>query len=194
MAYLSGCITTRTTAEPASVWRFAGAWSNAMAEPSGSSPSQAKDPASSSLSQSRTEPTVHRLNLLLAEDNLPDALIVREAIRIEGLPLNVHIVADGQQAIDFIARAEENPEAPGPQLLLLDLNLPRRDGIQVLKRLRDSAKFKDIPVLVVTSSDSPSDLSAAAALGAGYFRKPPLYEQFIKLGGVLKQLMKDRGL
>jgi len=119
---------------------------------------------------------------------------VREAIRMEGLPLELYIVGDGQQAIDFISRAEENPEAPCPHLLLLDLNLPKRDGFEVLQRLRSSARFKNIPVLIITSSDAPSDLSTASEMGAGYFRKPPSFEEFIKLGGVLRQLLKDRGL
>lgn len=134
-----------------------------------------------------------RWTLLLAEDNLPDALLVREAIRMENLPLEIHVAPDGQQAIEFIARAENDPDAPHPQLLLLDLNLPKVDGFEVLRRLRASEKFKTIPVLIVSSSDAPGDRSRAAEYGAGYFRKPPNYEEFLKLGGVLKQLLKDNG-
>lgn len=138
--------------------------------------------------------TPKRLNLLLAEDNLPDALIVREAIKIADLPLNIFIVADGQQAIDFIARAEQDATAPCPQLLLLDLNLPKKDGFEVLARLRASEKCRDVPVLVITSSDSPGDRSQAAQFGARYFRKPPSYDEFIKLGGVLRQVLRERGM
>jgi CheY-like chemotaxis protein len=134
-----------------------------------------------------------RWTLLLAEDNLPDALLVREAIRTENLPVDVHVVPDGQQAIEFITRAESDPDAPCPQFLLLDLNLPKVDGFEVLRRLRASEKFKDIPVLIVSSSDSPGDRSRAADYGAGYFRKPPSYMEFLKLGGVLKRLLKDNG-
>jgi DNA-binding response OmpR family regulator len=131
------------------------------------------------------------LNLLLAEDNLPDALLVREAIRMENLPLQVHIASDGEQAIEFIARAERDSEAPCPHFLLLDLNLPRVDGFDVLRRLRASDKYKAIPVLIISSSDSPADRSRAASLGAGYFRKPPSYDEFLKLGAVLRQLLED---
>jgi CheY-like chemotaxis protein len=138
-------------------------------------------------------PATRRFNLLLAEDNLPDALLVREAIAVENLPLDVYVAPDGQEAIDFIARAEKEPEAPCPHFLLLDLNLPKRDGFEVLQRLRSSAKCKDIPVLIITSSDSPSDVSEAAALGAGYFRKPPSYDEFLKLGGILRQLIQNSG-
>lgn len=113
---------------------------------------------------------------------------------MEDLPFHVHLAPDGQQAIDFIARAEADPNAVPLHGLVLDLNLPKRDGFDVLRRLRASAQFKDIPVLIVTSSDAPGDLSQAAALGAGYFRKPPSYDEFLKLGGVLRQLLKDSGV
>lgn len=134
-----------------------------------------------------------RLNLLLAEDNLPDALLIREVIREENLPLDMHIASDGQSAIDFIESADADQNAPCPHLLLLDLNLPKRDGFEVLKRLRESDKCKSIPVVIITSSDSPSDRAQAASLGAAYFRKPPSYEEFMKLGGVLKKLLRDSG-
>jgi len=120
--------------------------------------------------------------------------MVREAIQTENLPFELHLATDGQKAIDFIARAEQDPGAPCPQFLLLDLNLPKKDGFEVLRRLRASSVCKDIPVLIITSSDSPSDLSQAAAFGAGYFRKPPSYDEFLKLGGVLRQLLADSGV
>jgi CheY-like chemotaxis protein len=134
------------------------------------------------------------LNLLLAEDNLPDALLVREAIRAQNLPLEVHVASDGQRAIEFIARAEVDLNAPCPHLLMLDLNLPRADGFEVLRRLRASEKCRDTPVLIISSSDSQNDRSQAAELGAAYFRKPPSYEEFLKLGGVLQQLLIEKGL
>jgi CheY-like chemotaxis protein len=134
------------------------------------------------------------VNLLLAEDNLPDALLVKEAIRQEKLPVEVYTVTDGEKAIDFLTQAESNSSSPSPDLLILDLNLPRRDGLEILRGVRSSAKFRDLLVLVVTSSDSPSDLRETAALGAGYFRKPPSYDGFLKLGGVLKQMLQEHGL
>jgi len=146
------------------------------------------------MSTSGTPSTAARLSVLLAEDNFPDALLVREAIRTQGLPLDVHLVPDGQAAIEFIERAEQNPQAPRPDFLLLDLNLPKRDGFEVLRRLRASPKFQNTPVLVITSSDSPQDLKQSEEFGARYFRKTPSYEEFLKLGGVLRRLLNEFGL
>ena len=134
------------------------------------------------------------MNLLLAEDNLPDALLVREAIQAEQLQVDVHIVADGELAIDFIARAATDPDAPVPQVILLDLNLPKIDGFEVLRRVRAIEKFKSIPVIIVTSSDSPEDRREASTLNANYFRKPVSYEDFIKIGGVLRRFLEENGL
>jgi DNA-binding response OmpR family regulator len=134
------------------------------------------------------------LNLLLAEDNRPDTLLVREAIKMENLPLQVHVAQDGEQALAFMAAAEKDPDAPFPHLLLLDLNLPKIDGFEVLRRMRASNTCKNIPVLVVTSSDSPSDRSKATELGASYFRKPVTYDEFLKVGPVLRQFLNANGL
>jgi len=155
LVFSNGSIATRSTAGPASASLFASAWLDAMAEESGSSPYPGKDRPSASPSPNRTREGVRkRLNLLLAEDNLPDALLVREAITAEGLPVEFHMATDGERTIEFIARAENDPDAPGPHVLLLDLNLPKLDGFEVLRRLRASNKYKDVPVLIVSSSDS----------------------------------------
>jgi len=137
---------------------------------------------------------LRRLTLLIAEDNYPDVIVVREAIRLEDLPFEIHIASDGREAIAFLERAEMDPEAPCPHVLLLDLNLPKSDGFEVLRRLRRNAHCKDIPVLVMTSSDSPEDLRQAAELGASYFRKPPNYEEFLKIGGLLRKLVVEAHL
>ena len=119
---------------------------------------------------------------------------MREAIRIEELPLEVFVVADGARAVDFVSAAERDPAAPCPHVLLLDLNLPKIDGLEVLRRIRAGEKCKSLPVLVVTSSDSPADRRGVSSLGAAYFRKPVTYDEFIKLGGVLRQLLQENGL
>ena len=166
-----------------------------MVDESGSNQNPAKEPPSTSPSPGTTrEPSAPRLNLLLAEDNLPDALIVKEAIRQAQLPVSVHIAADGEQALKFLETAESNQDAPAPHMLLLDLNLPKVDGFEVLRAVRANDRFKDLPVLVVTSSDSPGDRSEAAGLSAAYFRKPVTYREFLKIGDVIRKLLQEHKL
>ncbi len=120
---------------------------------------------------------------------MPDALIIREAIKRERLPVDVYIAADGEQALEFFRRAKSDGAAPVPHALMLDLNLPKIDGFEVLRSLRADPQFQDIPTLIVTSSDSPADREEAAKLGAGYFRKPVTYGQFLHVGAVIKALL-----
>ncbi len=113
---------------------------------------------------------------------------------MEGLRIQVLLAQDGEKAVDFIAAAETESGAPVPHLLLLDLNLPKIDGMNVLRRLRSSTKFKNIPVLVVTSSDSQKDRLGVAKLGAGYFQKPTTYAEFLNVGTMLRQFLNANGL
>jgi CheY-like chemotaxis protein len=179
----------KRTPDPALEWQSASIPNAAPDEVNQRNPDQEMQPLSSSPSPLETEPL---WNLLVAEDNLPDVLIVRQALQLENLPLNIHIVSDGEEAIAFITRAEQDEHAPAPDMLLLDLNLPKVDGFEVLRHLRASARFAAVPVLIMTSSDSPDDRAQAASLGAGYFRKPPSYEAFLKLGKLLRQQMPDQ--
>jgi CheY-like chemotaxis protein len=195
LAYSNDCIATRNTAALELDWQFASGLLSGTADESGSNPYQEKEQPSSSLSpKTPREASPRTLNLLLAEDNLPDALLVKEAIKTEKLPLEVHLAPDGERALDFISRAEKDPDAPCPDVLLLDLNLPRVEGFEVLLRVRASEKCRAIPVLIVTSSASQADRSEAARLGAGYFRKPVTYDEFIKIGGVIRGLLEEHGL
>jgi two-component system, chemotaxis family, response regulator Rcp1 len=134
----------------------------------------------------------NRLVVLLAEDNRADVLIIEDAIFTYGLPIELHVVKDGEKAFEFIQRAEDDPQAPCPEMLLLDLNLPKRDGKEVLQRLRQSQKCKGIPVMVITPSDSPKDKKEVAQLGAtAYFHKPSSYDEFLKIGVALKNLLEQ---
>ena len=176
-------------------WLFASALLNGTEDVSGSSPNQDKaQPSSSPSPDTRPASAPKRLNLLLVEDNLPDALLVREAIRMENLPIDIHAVTDGEQAIEFVERAETNPDGPSPHIVLLDLNLPKVDGFDVLRRIRASAKYKHVPVLVITSSDSVGDRQESEKLGARYFRKPPNYDEFLKVGKSLKRFLEENSL
>ena len=125
---------------------------------------------------------------------MPDALLIREAIKAENLPIDVHLTPDGEQAIDFLVKAEQNTEAPCPHLMLLDLNLPKIDGLGVLRSIRSKERFKDLPVIVVTSSDSPADRDAVSRLTADYFRKPVTYHEFLLIGPFLRRFLAKHRL
>lgn len=131
--------------------------------------------------------------ILLAEDNPGDAFLVEEALAEQDLPNILYHVKDGQEAIRFIERAEADDKAPCPGLLLLDLNLPKRNGRQVLERVRQSTKCGNIPVIVITSSQAASDREAMALLRADiYFRKPTNLEEFLEIGRVVKAVWDSR--
>ena len=133
-----------------------------------------------------------KLMLLLVEDNPADVFLVREALREESLDCDLEVVDDGEQAIHFIDRVDAGGQAP-PDLLLLDLNVPRIGGEQVLRRLRQSRPCEGIAVVVMTSSDSPHDRKKAAELGAAeYFRKPANLDEFMALGKMVRRLAGKR--
>jgi chemotaxis family two-component system response regulator Rcp1 len=134
---------------------------------------------------------VSKVIALLAEDNRADALLIEDAIAAYNLPIELHIVEDGEEAFAFIQRVEADEATACPQMVLLDLNLPRRSGKEVLHFLRGSRRCKDIPVLVVSSSDMSKDRTDVGQLGADYyFRKPSNYDEFLKVGEVLKTIIE----
>ena len=130
----------------------------------------------------------------MVEDNLADALLMREAIQMEGLDLNILPATDGEIAIAAIERAEKDPNAAPLDAVLLDLNLPRVDGFEVLRRIRSIERFQRLPVIVITSSDSLADRREGAKLGAAWFRKRPDYDEFLKVGGVIRRFLEEHGL
>jgi chemotaxis family two-component system response regulator Rcp1 len=128
--------------------------------------------------------------ILVVEDSKADLFLIRQAISAAQVNAAVAVVNDGHQAVEFIDKAETGPESRCPDLVLLDLNIPKKDGLQVLRHLRNSAACKDVLVLIVSSSDSLSDREAARALGFnGYFRKPSVYAEFMKLGPMIRELL-----
>jgi CheY-like chemotaxis protein len=118
--------------------------------------------------------------ILLAKDNENDALLFRRAIEVAGVPANLHVVRDGQEAVDYLAGVNaytDRVKHPLPKLMLLDLKMPRMDGFEVLTILRNKLGFTRLPVIVLTGSDNPSDIKRAYELGAtSYFQKPTSLE------------------
>jgi CheY-like chemotaxis protein len=128
--------------------------------------------------------------ILLAEDNPADVYLIREALREHGVDVPVRVAADGREVLQLICPENSGAVVPRLGLIILDLNLPRHDGIEILEQLRGSADLAEVPVVVLTSSDSPRDQKVANQLGATcYLRKPSSLDQFLALGAVLKSLL-----
>jgi len=132
-----------------------------------------------------------RFNILLAEDNLGDVLLVQEALAAHDISHELFVVRDGGEALQFVARMGTAGHAPCPDLMLLDLNLPKVDGSAVLAEFRKHPECIQTPVVVISSSDAPKDRERMNALGvAHYFRKPSDLEAYLELGSVVKGLLE----
>jgi CheY-like chemotaxis protein len=132
------------------------------------------------------------LHILLAEDNRGDVLLVRQALDEHHIQHKLYVVQDGAEAIEFIERMGEPGAPPCPDLLLLDLNLPKMEGQLVLAEFRKHRACAHTPVIVVSSSDAPRDRARIGELGvARYFKKPSELDEFMKLGGVVRDVMNE---
>ena len=121
------------------------------------------------------------VELLLIEDNPGDVGLIRGALAEARSPNNLHIVADGEKATAFLKRRGEFADAARPELVILDLNLPRKDGREVLAEIRADPELGRIPVVVLTTSDDEQDIVRAYELHAScYLTKPVDLEQFLE--------------
>jgi CheY-like chemotaxis protein len=122
------------------------------------------------------------VEILLVEDNPGDVRLTTEVLKDAKLCNNIHVVADGVEAIDFLRRTGTYSAAVRPDLILLDLNLPRKDGREVLEDIKGDENLKHIPVVVLTTSDAEQDILKSYALHANcYITKPVDLEQFAKV-------------
>ncbi len=116
--------------------------------------------------------------------------MIRQALQKSGIQAQIHVVDDGEKTIQFFKHADAEEDAPCPDLILLDINMPRYKGGDILRRLRASRRCSRALVLIVTSSDSQGDREEMAALGAnGYFRKPSDFAEFMTLGHLVRELL-----
>jgi CheY-like chemotaxis protein len=113
------------------------------------------------------------LDVLLVEDDPGDALITREAFERSEILNSLHVVTDGEKALNFLRRTREYSDAPRPALILLDINLPRRSGLEVLSEMKADRDLKTIPVVVLTTSSAHEDVLRSYELHANaYVTKP----------------------
>ena len=120
------------------------------------------------------------VRVLLVEDNPGDVRLVREALAEGTVPSELSVARDGVEALAFLRRGDGHADAPRPDVILLDLNLPRMDGREVLQAVKSDPSLRTIPVVVLTSSEADRDIAQAYALHANcYVPKPVDLDRFI---------------
>ncbi|GAA1278117.1 response regulator [Sphaerisporangium rubeum] len=122
------------------------------------------------------------IDVLLVEDDPGDVLLTKEAFEHNKVQNKLHVVSDGEQAMAFLRNEGEYADTPRPDLILLDLNLPRKDGREVLEDIKADATLRSIPVVVLTTSEAEEDILRSYHLHANaYVAKPVDFDQFIKV-------------
>ena len=122
------------------------------------------------------------IEILLVEDSPGDVRLTREAFKDAKVHINLHVASDGAEAMDFLSRKGKHANAPRPDLILLDLNLPKKDGREVLEEIKVSPTLKSIPVVVLTTSASDADILRSYKLHANcYITKPVGLDGFLEV-------------
>ncbi|MFI7000423.1 response regulator [Nocardia sp. NPDC050175] len=119
------------------------------------------------------------VDILLVEDDPGDELMTREAFEEHQIGSTLHVARDGQEALDFLFRQGDHLDAPRPDLVLLDLNLPKYNGRQILAKIRADAELSDMPVVILSTSSAEDDVLSSYRLFANaYVTKPADLDQF----------------
>jgi two-component system response regulator len=127
------------------------------------------------------------INVLLVEDDPGDTLMIKEAFQDNKVRNELSCVADGVDAMRFLRREDEFAHAPRPDLILLDLNLPRKDGREVLGEIKNDESLRAIPVVVLTTSEAEEDILKSYELHANcYVQKPVDLDKFISIVGLIE--------
>jgi chemotaxis family two-component system response regulator Rcp1 len=122
------------------------------------------------------------IEVLLVEDSVGDVRLTREAFKDAKVHIKLHVAVDGDDAMSFLKRERQYATAPRPDLILLDLNLPKKDGREVLKEIKESPTLAIIPVVILTTSASEEDILRTYQLHANcYITKPVELEGFLKV-------------
>lgn len=150
------------------------------------------EPASEASGRPQDLPEGKQSLVLVVEDNQADVFLVEQAVKSRQLPVRLLMLDNGEDALRYFEQADQDPGACCPAAVLLDLNLPRRSGREVLEQLKRTVRCRNVPVIILTSSNSPEDRRETAALGATrYFRKPTSYQEFLKIGDVLGEVLAE---
>jgi CheY-like chemotaxis protein len=130
----------------------------------------------------KTITAIMPIEVLLVEDNPGDAQLTRIALEDSKISIHLNVVEDGVEAMAFLRKQEKYAKMPHPDIVLLDLNLPRKDGREVLAEIKGDENLKRIPVVVLTTSQAEEDILKAYNLCANcYITKPVDFDQFVKI-------------
>lgn len=128
------------------------------------------------------------VEILLVEDSPADIALTEEALKESGLKNTLTIVTDGEQAIEYLSKRGKYKDAESPDLILLDLNMPKKNGHDVLEVIKDNPKLEEIPVVVLTVSEAEEDIARALGLKMNYYLNKPVNVQ--KLAPILTTIVE----
>lgn len=109
------------------------------------------------------------IQILLAEDNEGDAILTEERFMDSGIDIDLHLASDGEIALNFLQKKHEFADAPTPDLVLLDINMPKRNGLEILRKLKQDPQLAAIPIFILTGSKRNKEVDAAKLIGANGF-------------------------
>jgi CheY-like chemotaxis protein len=137
---------------------------------------------------------LERWNIVLVEDHDPDVFLIKEALAAHRIDCEITHFRDSEEAVKRLCSGGPTDLIPVPDLILLDLNMPRIPGIEVLKCIRETVRLSEVPVAILTSSHSPVDRREAAMAGATiYIRKQPVLDEFLEtVGATVSKLLNSK--
>lgn len=131
------------------------------------------------------------VDILLAEDNPADAVILREALSNTGWKFRLHVTHDGMETLDFLNTLIANPDIPLPDLIVMDHNMPKKNGLEVLTELRKAPKLSNIPVIILSGSELERRMVAAFGIPEDhYIVKPVTYTGYLGIAELIKDLLR----
>lgn len=137
--------------------------------------------------------TEAKIKILLVEDNPSDVRLSSLALKSSDFPYELRIISDGEAALDYLKQSGPYAEAPRPDIIFLDLNLPRMNGVEILLELRKDPALRNLPVVVLSGSNLPENIQEAYDAGADlYLTKPMNLDQFSFLFQYVSQIFKGR--
>ena len=129
-----------------------------------------------------------RIDILLVEDDPGDVELTKEGLQTAKMLVNLHVVEDGEKAMKFLRKEAPYSEAVRPDIILLDLNMPRKDGTETLAEIKGDPALCAIPVVILTTSEAESDIVKCYELGANcYIAKPISFESFTKVVAMIEE-------